>query len=800
MLRPLLFLSAFIVLADALQTISTSTVLDISSCPITYYGQEYEQLYVNFSSQLTTFCFDNFFNLQKKGDCIIGKSHEAQTADFEIVPADSFLERWIRNKTQSIQNSLKCSVQFKMQFNKSEVHLDLFNFRTEAVLSLESHIMGPVLYEVLVGGILVDRVYVLNLPDAYQIDDSLDISGCRYSGNMYKPGTVISSDPNTCSKLTCSETAVLLTSGCGPLGTCSGNSICTSGITCTVTGPTVIDIHGQVNVIKDRCAYSLLSTPVVPDFHVLANFQERRREDVSLLDSVTLRLDELGVYIHLEQGGRVRLNDSTLTLSSSAQLVHGVELSKDQTGVTAKLSLSNLFTSVFFDGYTAQIHLEGPAVRFLKGLCGNSSRSLSELRLSEYSSTSCEIQYNHTADSTINCNNVTERCNLLKEAPFTSCNNDVNPQPYITACTDTLCKYPAVDGLNCQFLKAYARACSLQGNHTLEGWTSKASCSPEAFCQDRTCSDHEFCGEKMVSGDTRCFCRAIFASKYRSTDSLGDPTVCRENSASLTLVGCLLEDKGIDYSALHLNDPTCRGQIDELTHMVTFSFNSSNSCGTVITANSSHNIYRNTIRTQNSASDIITRNDDVYIDFSCTHIQPNINTATFRIKDWSVAQQISSGAWNYTLTIKAYTDPGRTHAVEPNSELRLNQKIWMELETDGLDGDMVALVSDSCWATDQPLPSSSPRHDLIMNGCANPADLTVEVEENGLGTSTCFSFNMFRFTGGSGDIFMHCKLHLCPKQANSCIPTCNKTARRRRSASYTYEPEAPAFISMSWTN
>ncbi|KAL4008068.1 hypothetical protein ACER0C_001920 [Sarotherodon galilaeus] len=546
---------------------------------------------------------------------------------------------------------------------------------------------------------------------------------------------------------------------------------------CTVTGPTIIDVHSQINSIQDRCAYSLFSTPSLPDFHVLGYFKDQRRKDVSFLDSVTLRVD--GHDIHLEQGGRVQcflhfvsavmqLDDSTLTLSSSPQLVHGVQLSKDQTGVTAKLSLSNLIISVFFDGDTAQILLEGPAGSSVEGLCGNSSRSLSDLRLSKYSSTSCEMQYSEPADSTINCTSVTERCNLLKEAPFSSCNSDIDPEPYITACTDTLCKYPAVDGLNCQFLKAYARACSLH-NHTLDGWTSKTGCSSEAFCQDRTCSDHEFCGEKTVGGDTRCFCRAIFASKYQANNSLGDPTVCMQNSASVTLVGCLLEDKDIDYSALHLKDPTCRGQVDELTHMVTFSFNSSNSCGTEVTTNNSQVIYKNIITTQNSSSDIITRHDQIYIDFSCVQTQPDIKTAAFRIRDSSVIQHLTSGVWDYTLTMQSFTDAGRKQAVESNTEVQLNQKIWVELKTDRLDGDVVVVVTDSCWATDQPLPDSTPRYDLIINGCANPADQTVQVEENGLGTSNYFSFNMFQFTGSSGDVYLHCKLHLCPKQ-NNCVP------------------------------
>lgn len=77
-------------------------------------------------------------------------------------------------------------------------------------------------------------------------------------------------------------------------------------ITCTVTGPTVIDFHGHVNTVEDRCAYSLLSTPKVPDFLLLANFRERRREDVSFLDSVTLTGTDF--QIHMEQGGVVRVS------------------------------------------------------------------------------------------------------------------------------------------------------------------------------------------------------------------------------------------------------------------------------------------------------------------------------------------------------------------------------------------------------------------------------------------------------------------------------------------------------------
>lgn len=82
----------------------------------------------------------------------------------------------------------------------------------------------------------------------------------------------------------------------------------------------------------------------------------------------------------------------------------------------------------------------------------------------------------------------------------------------------------------------------------------------------------------------------------------------------------------------------------------------------------------------------------------------------------SVVQQIVSGVWNYTLMMNAYIDSGRVKLVGPDAEIGLNQKIWLELKTEGLDGKMVALVTDSCWATNQPSPDGGLRYNLIIKG------------------------------------------------------------------------------------
>lgn len=166
----------------------------------------------------------------------------------------------------------------------------------------------------------------------------------------------------------------------------------------------------------------------------------------------------------------------------------------------------------------------------------------------------------------------------------------------------------------------------------------------------------------------------------------------------------------------------------------------------------------------------------------------------------SLSQKIASGQWIYNLTMTVYTDPDSKDPIQSGTEIQLDQTIWVELKTDGLDEQIVA-VTDSCWATDQPSPSGSLRYDLIIKGwatqkcswwpnlclccwwtvpvmsaflflssCPNPADQTVKVEDNGVGTSNRFSYSTFRFSGQSDNIYLHCRVKLCVTQGNACVP------------------------------
>ncbi|XP_034020956.1 alpha-tectorin-like [Thalassophryne amazonica] len=579
---------------------------------------------------------------------------------------------------------------------------------------------------------------------------------------------------------------------------------CVSETMCTVTGPAVIDIHDGVSFVQDRCVYELMTPTTSPNIKILAEFRERRRSDVSFLYRLIVQKDSNVIGV-VDQYGKVWVDGTLVTLTSTPQLFNNMMLSQDQTGVTLQMSLSFNVT-VFFHDNTAQIYIKGTDTEILEGQNKENVQLAAKYKLcvllmffesTENAGTvltfclsppSCATQYNDTADPTINCTAMSQRCALLMGAPFTTCN--INPQPYIQACSYTLCRYPAVDGLKCTFMEAYATDCGLRGNTTIDGWRSSVSCpGPQAFCQGKFCSAHEFCGEKTAGGDTQCFCRAIFASQYGSV--FGRQTICKDNSASVSLATCLLEAAHIDYTILHLIDPNCRGHANNMTGMVTFSFDSTNTCGTVVTSNDTHISYMNTIMSHNISNEIV-REEEVLIEFSCFYDQPHLKSTDIQIQDRcvlvqrpndhqtvkqcvcvlfsSVIQHVRDGQWIYNLTMKAYLDSAYTQTLEGVASIQLNQKIWVELEADGLDSNIVALVIQSCWATHELLSNGSLRYDLIVNSCANPNDGTVMVERNGQGTNSSFSFNTFKFSGQTGDISLHCQVHLCSTINNNCVP------------------------------
>lgn len=82
----------------------------------------------------------------------------------------------------------------------------------------------------------------------------------------------------------------------------------------------------------------------------------------------------------------------------------------------------------------------------------------------------------------------------------------------------------------------------------------------------------------------------------------------------------------------------------------------------------------------------------------------------------SVIQQLVSGEWRYNLSMNAYTDDAYTQAINPDKEINLNERVYIELKVVGLDENTLSLVIDSCWATPEPSPNGNLNYNIILHG------------------------------------------------------------------------------------
>ncbi|XP_077463320.1 alpha-tectorin-like [Stigmatopora argus] len=618
----------------------------------------------------------------------------------------------------------------------------------------------------------------------------IDLSGCRSEGEILLPGSDRSRTSGDCTISSCNHQGELITEqACGSLETCVANKCKATYHVCTVTSGQVIHFSGQVSSVMDRCLYSVLE-PVDNSFVLLAAFEDRRSQTLTFLDRLELVLPKSNDKVSLESSGRVRLNDQIQTLSTNAtEVVNGVMLSKDWTGVN--LAIPNSDVKIFFDGSTAYIKVPDGAA--LQGLCGDTASSPKPVSDSR-SILGCEIMPG--GDSfPVNRAAGSERCSLLASEKFAKCHDKVPVEPFIQACNLTLSQYPMVDNLNCQYFEAYAQVCKMQYDIGIEGWRSSFGCQKEnnqSYCQDHKCNTNEFCGESKFKGTT-CLCRAIYASEYHSKNTLGDSPTCQENRGSVSLIGCLLEERGINYNLLHLNNENCTGQRDSDTHLVTFSFDSNDTCRTETERNDTFVVFKNSIVSgRANKNSLITRNK-FQLDITCTYKKPQIQTLLLHVKTTSMVRQLISESHNYTLVMQAYTDSARQMPMEPDTQLELNQQIWIELSADKLNGELMKLVTESCFVTEKPSPNDTVKYDLIIQGCPNPEDGTVETHNNGVGNSNYFSFQMFQFLN-STSFYLHCNVNLC--QNSECEPTCNDISNRRRRALENYLPGG--LISMEW--
>ncbi|XP_072522813.1 pancreatic secretory granule membrane major glycoprotein GP2-like [Salminus brasiliensis] len=258
--------------------------------------------------------------------------------------------------------------------------------------------------------------------------------------------------------------------------------------------------------------------------------------------------------------------------------------------------------------------------------------------------------------------------------------------------------------------------------------------------------------------------------------------MCRRRRVSLF-------EAGFPAEFLHLKDHRCRGKIQNDTVVFLFDHDK-NACGTTLTSNRTHFVYENSIQMAygGESKSVISRDRWLNIAFSCAYplIQSISMPMAIKAKTSVVSKDLATEG---TYEIHMIPFPNASFIEPYSGEVTLNvsQQIFVAVVVDKVDSKQFATVLDECWATPDENMTNSIRWDLITNECPNPNDGTVMVLQNGVSTSSQFSFQMFTFAGISDKVYLHCKVHLCLLTGGDCEQLCGDDdiqVRRRRALDF----------------
>ncbi|KAF7691412.1 hypothetical protein HF521_011709 [Silurus meridionalis] len=198
------------------------------------------------------------------------------------------------------------------------------------------------------------------------------------------------------------------------------------------------------------------------------------------------------------------------------------------------------------------------------------------------------------------------------------------------------------------------------------------------ICESLNCSENEYCGEK--NGTHGCFC--IVDHPRPNPDYYDATEMCDGSSGTMSLSRCQLFEAGFPDNKLHLNDPSCRGTVQN--DRLVFHFDNDNHiCGTHLTANGTHIIYENRILGElDTAGGIIHRKKRMELSFSCvyqlnktlsmdTELNPIQSIVNRHIPDGVGMYQIRTVQWCVPLEITAVQADLQTSMIVPPSPLGL---------------------------------------------------------------------------------------------------------------------------------
>ncbi|XP_048869418.1 alpha-tectorin-like [Brienomyrus brachyistius] len=656
--------------------------------------------------------------------------------------------------------------------------------------------------------------------------------GCQFGGFSFKIGekfwnddcsqycTCLSSQEVYCEAVACTPTQEC-TIRDGRLGCFDFDPLST----CTVSGdPHYYTFDGALAHFQGTCSYEITktcgsNTTEGFQFQVVATNWHRGNNQVSFVSKVYVWMSQDGVQtnITIEQGGKVQVNGSDFP--DYGLIGESTEVHEDHGFVVLDMP-NNVM--VRFDGRSTLFVRLGQNLRgSVCGMCGNFNGNPLDDKVSpdgvlletddefgdswksNYSLPNCGATDKRGGGSEDdNCSlreDFNKACSIILNitGPFRICQFYIDPTPYFSSCVYDLSHNQWANGMLCSAVATYEAACNLLDLEIPE-WRSDLLCPPEDPCAGLDCTEDEWCGEN--NGVYGCFCK-----EGNNSSDFDSEETCFSSSGTMSLSRCQLFEAGFPANILHLNDINCTAILQDGRLVFQFD-NDGNKCGTIITSNGTHLIYQNTIYGEtNPHTNIISRERRLVLQFYCAYpIEKSLSMPIgFHPLESVLDKILPGGIGEYRVQMTPFLDADFEKPVTaPSLNLPLNQRLFVGVEVIGMDERQISTVIDSCWATPDADQFNPIRWDLISHECPNPEDGTVVINQNGVSTTSKFSFSVFAFNSNSSMVYLHCQIHLCIKTQCNCATLCypRYNARRRRSIEVRDTASISMPLVVSFTN
>ncbi|XP_075687669.1 uromodulin-like [Rhinoderma darwinii] len=303
---------------------------------------------------------------------------------------------------------------------------------------------------------------------------------------------------------------------------------------------------------------------------------------------------------------------------------------------------------------------------------------------------------------------------------------------------------------------------------------SSAYCTDPATVKDVCpCTEDEEC--KMIHGSYTCVCKN--KREIYDIEDLGLDLVCDTKKMTASFHTCQLRRLNLNVTYTHLLDSSCIGNTEwNNTGVISVAtLLQDGACGNHLINNGTHAIYKNTMIVQMKTDQIIIRNHEVQLEFSCSYpldlqltldnsLKPVISSLTLSIEGTGQfrAQMVLYKDENYVSPYKDY-------------EITLSTKatLYVAVTLEGENTFQYVMLMKNCFATPTRNFYDPVKYDIIKNSCPNRRDGTVNVRENGVSTQGRFSVQMFQFVGDYDSVFLHCEARICDTTRDICKPSCS---------------------------